>query len=87
LLSKKLDFTTRKDWELEVAKADSESMPSLEALLEFLANRSHTLELVEGTKNKLEHVRVSRRHKKIEITSRKLNRRVKKLICDFIDSV
>ncbi|XP_025996398.1 uncharacterized protein LOC113005278 [Solenopsis invicta] len=54
LLSDKLDYNTRKDWELEVAKTDSENMPSLESLLEFLTNRAHTLELIEGTKNKLE---------------------------------
>jgi len=64
LSSEKLDFTTGKDWELEVAKADSDSMLFLEALLGFLTNRAHTLELVEGTKNKL------------EIASRKLNKRV-----------
>lgn len=54
LLSDKLDYNTRKDWELEVAKTDSENMPSLKSLLKFLTNRAHTLELIEGTKNKLE---------------------------------
>jgi len=39
---------------LEVAKTDSDKMPSLEALLGFLMNRAHTLELIESTKNKLE---------------------------------
>jgi len=50
LSSEKLDFTTGKDWELEVAKADSDSTLFLEALLGFLTNRAHTLELVEGIK-------------------------------------
>ncbi|KYN02007.1 hypothetical protein ALC62_07184 [Cyphomyrmex costatus] len=57
LLSDKLDYTTRKDWELEIGKRDTDSMPSLEALLEFLTTRAHTLELVEGSKNKQEHAK------------------------------
>lgn len=57
LLSDKLDYVTRRDWELEANKREQNSMPSLEALLEFLTNRAHTLELVEGNKVKLDNAK------------------------------
>lgn len=52
-----IDYAIRKDWKLDVEKRYPDGMPSLEALLDFLTNRAHTLELVEGSKNKQDHIK------------------------------
>lgn len=57
LLSDKLDYAIRKDWELEIGKGAAEVMPSLEALLEFLTSRAYTLELVEESRSKQDNTR------------------------------
>ncbi|KYN22031.1 hypothetical protein ALC57_05586 [Trachymyrmex cornetzi] len=57
LLIDKLDYATRKDWEFEVRKNAPDTMPTLETFMEYLADRAHTLELVEGTKSKTEQVK------------------------------
>ena len=52
LVASKLDYTTRRDWKLYAVKDDPENLPTMDNLFEFLTQRSHTLELVEGSKSK-----------------------------------
>lgn len=52
LISSKLNFGTRHNWETESSKEDNKALLTIKELLEFLTNRSCTLELVEGTKPK-----------------------------------
>ncbi|XP_011858289.1 PREDICTED: uncharacterized protein LOC105555857 [Vollenhovia emeryi] len=52
LISGKLDYVTRRDWELHASKEDSNALPNMDQLFEFLTNRAHTLELVDNSKDK-----------------------------------
>lgn len=39
LVSSKLDYTTRRDWELHAAKDDPNNLPTMDDLFEFLTQR------------------------------------------------
>lgn len=52
LLSNKIDFSTRRDWEIDIGNKENEDMPTIKQWPEFLTNRCHTLELVEGKSSK-----------------------------------
>lgn len=64
IVTSKLDFATRRDWENEVSKIEHDELPSLEDLMKFLENRSQSFELIEKCKIKQELVKGAKVSKK-----------------------
>jgi len=64
IVTSKLDFATRRDWENEVSKIEHDELPSLEDLMKFLENRSPSFELIEKCKIKQELVKGAKVSKK-----------------------
>ncbi|XP_067208487.1 uncharacterized protein [Linepithema humile] len=54
LASTRLDYNTRRDWEVTISKREQQNMPTMEELLNYLGERCSTLEMLDKGKLKQE---------------------------------